>query len=150
MSISNLLRLIVLTAFSLMVAIIPADAQTCRVRVSVSSNGAQCMYREVYEYDYVWEKPSFPGGDDKLISFINKHRKYPKKAYKAGIQGKVMCSFIVNTTGEVSDVQVYKGVEQTLNEEAVRIFTLMPKWIPGRMNGVPVPVRVIRAVPFRR
>ncbi|MCM1222792.1 MAG: energy transducer TonB, partial [Lachnospiraceae bacterium] len=82
--------------------------------------------------------------------FINKNRKYPKAAYKAGIQGRVVCSFIVNTNGEVSDIQVFKGVESTLNEEAKRIFSLMPKWNPGRINGMPVPVRVIRAVPFRR
>lgn len=107
-------------------------------------------YREVYEYDYVWEKPSFPGGDDKLMRFINKNRKYPKAAYKAGIQGRVVCSFIVNCDGAVSDIQVFKGVENSLNDEAVRIFSLMPKWSPGRINGIPVPVRVIRAVPFRR
>ncbi|MCM1320319.1 MAG: energy transducer TonB [Muribaculaceae bacterium] len=144
------LPLTALIALSSLAYAIPAQAQTCRMRVSVNSGGGDIIYREVYEYDYVWEKPSFPGGDDKLMCFINKHRKYPKKAYKAGIQGRVMCSFIVNTDGGVSDVQVYKGVEQSLNEEAVRIFSIMPKWNPGRMNGVPVPVRVIRTVPFRR
>lgn len=139
-----------LIAVGLIASIATTQAQTCRMRVSVSSNGGDVVYREVYEYDYVWEKPSFPGGDDKLMCFINKHRKYPKKAYKAGIQGRVLCSFIVNTDGCVSDIQVYKGVEQSLNEEAIRILSKMPKWTPGRMNGMAVPVRVIRAVPFRR
>lgn len=128
-----------------------ASAQTVRMRVSVSTDGAtHYEYREVYEYDYVWEKPSFPGGDVKLIQFINENRRYPEAAYKAGIQGRVVCSFIVNTNGTVSDVQIFKGVEASLNREAQRIFRLMPNWIPGKLDGVPVPVRVIRAVPFRK
>ncbi len=127
-----------------------AHAQTCRMKVAVNSDGTRVEYREVYEYDYVWEKPSFPGGDSKLISFINHNRQYPRHAYEAGIQGRVMCSFIVNVDGAVSNVQVFKGVEASLNDEAVRIMRLMPAWNPGRINGVPVPVRVIRAVPFRR
>lgn len=129
---------------------LPVCAQTCRIRVSVDAGSRRVEYREVYEYDYVWEKPSFPGGDDKLLSFINKNRHYPEAAYKAGIQGRVVCSFIVNSNGSVSDIQVFKGIESSLNEEALRIFSLMPKWNPGRINGVAVPVRVIRAVPFRR
>lgn len=129
----------------------PTKAQTVRMRCTVSTDGVtRYEYREVYEYDYVWEKPSFPGGDVKLIQFINKHRRYPEAAYKAGIQGRVVCSFIVNTNGSVSDVQVFKGVEPSLNREAQRIFRLMPDWTPGKLDGIPVPVRVIRTVPFRK
>lgn len=124
--------------------------QTCRMRVQIDSKGPRVEYREVYQYDYVWEKPSFPGGDADLLHFINKHRRYPKKAYKKGVEGRVTCAFIVNADGSVSDVQVIKGVEPSLNEEAVRIFRMMPQWHPGRINGQPVPVRVIRAVPFRK
>ena len=135
----------------LAVGALASQAQTCRVRVSVSSNGSQVVeYREVYEYDYVWEKPQYPGGDGNLVKFINKTRRYPERAYKKGIQGRVMCSFIVNSNGSVSDVQVFKGVEQSLDKEAVRVFSLMPDWIPGKINGMPVPVRVIRTVPFRK
>jgi protein TonB len=120
------------------------------MRCTTIGSDGHCEYREVYEYDYVWEKPSFPGGDVKLIQFINKHRKYPEAAYKAGIQGRVVCSFIVNTDGSVSDIQIFKGVEPSLNKEAQRIFHLMPHWNPGKLDGIPVPVRVIRAVPFRK
>lgn len=125
-------------------------SQIVRMRVQMGSDGRQVVYREVYQYDYVWEKPAFPGGESSLLQFINKHRRYPKAAYKAGIQGRVTCAFIVNSDGSVSDVQVIKGVEASLNEEAVRIFKKMPAWSPGRMNGEAVPVRVIRAVPFRK
>lgn len=132
-------------------ASLSVSAQTVRMRCVVSSDGvSHYEYREVYEYDYVWEKPSFPGGDVALIQFINKNRRYPEAAYKAGIQGRVLCSFIVNTNGTVSDISIFKGVEESLNREAQRIFQLMPSWSPGKLDGIPVPVRVIRAVPFRK
>lgn len=125
-----------------------AKAQTCRVSLGVC-NGHQ-SFMEVYEYDYVSEKPCFPGGDNQLISFINKNRNYPREAYNKGIQGRVTCSFIVNADGSVSHVTVLKSVEESLNQEAMRILNLMPNWIPGRIDGHAVPVRVIRCIPFRK
>lgn len=146
-----LIHRIVLLLIVLISAEASLSAQTVRVRRSVSIDGVTHQeYFEVYEYDYVWEKPSFPGGDVKLLQFINANRKYPEAAYKAGIQGRVVCSFVVNVNGSISDVQVFKGVEPSLNREAQRIFRIMPPWTPGRLDGIPVPVRVIRAVPFRK
>lgn len=126
-----------------------AAAQTCRVNLGVNADG-QRAYMEVYEYDFVSEKPSFPGGDDKFMEFINAHRQYPARAYESGVQGRVTCSFVVNSDGAVSHLRVIKSVEDSLNEEALRILALMPAWTPGRLNGIAVPVRVIRSVPFRR
>lgn len=126
-----------------------AGAQTCRVSCGTTADGTQA-YIEVYEYDYVMEKPCFPGGDSQLVRFINEHRRYPQEAYRKGVQGRVTCSFVVNADGSVSNIQVLKGVEKTLNEEAKRIFAKMPQWQPGRIDGVPVPVRVIWPVPFRK
>lgn len=127
-----------------------ASAQTCRVRAGkATSNGCQ-NYIEVYEYDYVKEKPSFPGGNAKLVEFINSHREYPAEAYKKGIQGRVTCSFVVNPDGSVSHISVIRGVEHSLNCEAVRIMSRMPEWIPGRHDGQAVPVRVVWSVPFRK
>lgn len=126
-----------------------AEAQTCRVNCGKTSGGVQ-TYMEVYEYDYVTEKPTFPGGDSNLVAFINESRQYPKEAYKKGVQGRVMCTFVVNTDGSVSNIQLLKGVEKSLNEEALRIFRKMPAWTPGRLDGVAVPVRVVWTVPFRK
>lgn len=125
------------------------SAQTIRVSNGVTSDGRRC-YREVFEYDYVTEKPTFPGGDSELVSFINTHRIYPRVAYQKGVQGRVTCSFVVNADGHVSNIKVIKGVEATLNDEAMRVLSLMPSWLPGRIGGQPVPVRVIWAVPFRK
>lgn len=126
-----------------------AIAQRCRVNTGTNASGS-IQYLEVYEYDYVSEKPSFPGGDALLVSFINKTRQYPKEAYRKGIQGRVTCSFVVNADGTVSHISILRGVEQSLNQEAIRIMSKMPEWKPGRHDGHPVPVRVVWSVPFRK
>ncbi|MDE6330913.1 MAG: energy transducer TonB [Muribaculaceae bacterium] len=126
-----------------------ANGQTCRISVGATPQGQQC-YMEVYEYDYVTEKPAYPGGDAQLIEFINANRQYPDRAYREGVQGRVTCSFVVNANGQISHIKVLKSVEESLNREAVRILSLMPDWEPGRVDGHPVPVRVIRSIPFRK
>lgn len=126
-----------------------AGAQTCRVNIGATPTGT-VSYMEVFEYDYVSEKPSFPGGDSELMKFINQTREYPRVAYKRGIQGRVTCSFVVNTDGSVSHISVIRGVEASLNKEAIRILSLMPCWSPGKLNGQNVPTRVVWSVPFRR
>ncbi|MBD5289581.1 MAG: energy transducer TonB [Bacteroides sp.] len=123
-------------------------AQTCRIRCGVSSEG-QKLYKEVFEYDFVATKPSYPGGDTGLLEFINKNRRYPQRAYEKRIQGRVTCQFVVNTDGSVSNLEIIRGAERSLNEEALRILSLMPAWEPGRIEGRPVPVRVVWSVPFR-
>lgn len=117
--------------------------------MGVNSEGHK-TFREVFEYDYVSDKPSFPGGDWKLVEYINHTRQYPRDAYEKGIQGRVTCSFVVNTDGSISHVQVIKSIEESLNREAIRIFSEMPRWEPGRIDGHTVPVRVIWSVPFRK
>lgn len=126
-----------------------ANAQTFRVNIGTTPSG--CVnYMEVYEYDYVTEKPTFPGGDSQLMRFINENREYPKAAYKRGIQGRVTCSFVVNVNGSVSHISVLRGVEPTLNKEAIRVLEKMPEWKPGKLNGQVVPTRVVWSVPFRK
>ena len=124
-------------------------AQTCRVNIGTNAQGT-VSYMEVYEYDYVSEKPAFPGGDRTLMTFINATRNYPVKEYRKGIQGRVTCSFIVNTDGSVSHISVLRGVSPALNREAIRVLSKMPEWTPGRHDGRAVPVRVVRSVPFRK
>lgn len=124
-------------------------AQTCRVNIGTNASGC-ASYIEVYEYDYVTEKPTFPGGDRNLMTFINATRNYPLDAYRKGIQGRVTCSFVVNTDGSVSHISVLRGVNPSLNKEAIRVLSQMPEWNPGKMDGKTVPVRVVWSVPFRK
>ncbi len=96
------------------------------------------------------EKPMFPGGDTQLMRFINREREYPREAYERGIQGRVTCSFVVNADGTVSHISVLRGVDPSLNKEAIRVLSQMPEWTPGKLNGQAVPTRVVWSVPFRR
>lgn len=82
--------------------------------------------------------PSFPGGMGAMMSWIGKNMKYPEYAQNKNIQGRVMVRFIVLSDGSIGEVQVAKSVEQTLDNEAVRLIKAMPKWNPGSIGGTPV------------
>lgn len=126
-----------------------ASSQTCQVKTATLNNGGE-IYTEVFEYDYVEQKPEFPGGRCSMIKFINSTREYPLEAYEAGIEGRVTCSFIVNSNGKICHIQVLRGVETSLNQEAVRIVSKMPDWTPGKIDDLPVPTRVVCCIPFRK
>lgn len=126
-----------------------ARAQTCRVSAGNSADGMQ-TYKEVFEYDYVEVKPSFPGGNEALLDYINKNRQYPTDAYERGIEGRVTCSFVVNSNGNITHIKVIKGCHKSLNMEAMRLLSEMPCWRPGRHLSHSVPVRVVHSIPFRK
>ena len=124
-------------------------SQTCHIKTATLDNGSP-IYTEVYEYDYVDQKPEFPGGRSSMIKFINSTREYPVDAYEAGIEGRVTCAFIVNPDGKIGHIQVLRGVEPSLNQEAIRIVSKMPDWSPGKIEDRPVPTRVVCCIPFRK
>ncbi len=105
---------------------------------------------EVYEFDYVDVQPQFPGGEHGLINFINKTREYPYHAYKNRVQGRVLCSFIIGTDGKVSNIRVIRGSQdETLNREAMRVISEMPRWKAGKVDGQAVAVRCVLPIAFR-
>lgn len=104
---------------------------------------------DVYEYDCVDTPPQFPGGEVAMMSFIKSERRYPEQAYKDGIEGRVRCSFVVNKDGRISHINVLRGVEHSIDREAVRIISEMPAWRAGEINSNPVPVYCILSIPFR-
>jgi protein TonB len=129
-------------------AVLPMAAQVRHV-TTVNPMSKQ-SYMEVYEYDYVDIQPQFPGGERGLINFVNKTREYPYHAYKKGIEGRVVCSFIVGTNGKVSDVRVIRGAgDESLDREAIRVISKMPKWSVGKVGDHAVPVRVVLPIAFR-
>lgn len=97
----------------------------------------------------VEKMPMFPGGDPGLLQFVNKSIKYPVIAQENGIQGRVVCSFVVNRDGSVVDAEVIKGIDPALDKEALRVINSMPKWEPGRQSGKPVRVRYTIPIIFR-
>jgi len=92
--------------------------------------------------------PTFPGGDIKFLKFIKTNIQYPQKAIEEKIEGKVICGFIVNEDGSVSNVEILRGVHPLLDAEAIRIVKLFPKFNPGMQNGKPVKVKYTIPVPF--
>ena len=100
-------------------------------------------------FDVVEEMPSFPGGDRKLMEYLSENIRYPEELADACIQGRVIVSFIVEKDGSISNVKVAKSLDPLLDKEVVRVVSGMPKWIPGRQNGVAVRVRYIIPVTFR-
>ena len=85
-------------------------------------------------------KPEFPGGNDKLLSFLMKSVKYPVIAQENGIQGTVYLSFVISKTGKVEKVAVLRGVDSSLDKEAIRVVSSMPDWKPGKQGTRPVAV----------
>lgn len=100
-------------------------------------------------FTYVEEMPSFPGGEDALMSFINANIQYPEIAKRAGVEGKIFVKFVVGKEGRVSDVNIIKGIGAGCDEEAVRVIRQMPHWNPGKQNGRPVHVQVSIPIVFR-
>ena len=93
--------------------------------------------------------PSFPGGETEMHKFINDNLKYPVVAQESGIQGRVTIRFVVTKSGVISDVTVIRGIDPSCDKEAVRVVKAMPKWIPGKQNGLNVPVYFTLPIVFR-
>ena len=93
--------------------------------------------------------PEFPGGEAAMNQFINRTIRYPVIAQENGIQGRVVVQFVVNTDGKIVDVEVVRGVEESLDKEAVRVVKAMPPWNPGRQGGKNVRVKYTLPIRFR-
>ena len=141
------IRAIVALLLLAIAAVLPCST-AAQVRRVTSTVGQQAM--EVYEFDYVDVQPQFPGGEHGLTNFINETRQYPYDAYRNHIQGRVLCSFIVGPDGRVSDVTVIRDSgDESLNREAMRVISEMPRWSAGKVGGRTVAVRCVLPVAFR-
>jgi len=104
---------------------------------------------ETKVFDVVEQMPEFPGGPAALMKWLSDNIKYPAVAEENGIQGRVVCTFVVERDGSVTDVQVARSIDPSLDKEAIRVLKKMPKWIPGRQNGSAVRVKYTVPVTFR-
>jgi len=91
-------------------------------------------------YQEVEEMPQYPGGDEALRNDLVANIKYPEEAKKAGIQGKVYVSFVVNEQGKVTDAKIARGVEPSLDKESLRVINELKTWKPGKEKGKAVKV----------
>ena len=104
---------------------------------------------ETKVFDVVEVMPTFPGGQQALFEWLSKNIKYPVVAEENGVQGRVIVTFVVERNGSITDVQVAKSVDPSLDKEAVRVVKAMPNWIPGKQNGSAVRVKFTVPVTFR-
>jgi protein TonB len=100
-------------------------------------------------FTVVEEMPSFPGGETELLRFLSNSIRYPVIAQENGIQGRVICAFVVNRDGSIVDAEVLRGVDPSLDKEALRVISTMPKWSPGKQRGKAVRVKYTVPITFR-
>lgn len=92
---------------------------------------------------------SFPGGIDAWGQYLKENMKYPKEAIEKSIQGRVFVQFIVEANGELSNIQVVKGIGAGCDEEAVRVITSGPNWVPGKQRGTAIRQKMIQNISFQ-
>ena len=114
------------------------------------SNGKKVVEEETIPVQLVEEKPSFMGGDANYFSkWVNENLVYPEIAKENGVQGRVTLQFTIRKDGTITNVKVLRGVEPSLDKEAVRVVSMSPKWKPGMQDDRPVSVSYTFPVIFQ-
>lgn len=120
------------------------------IREYVEEVQEEVVEEEAIPFQLVEEKPKFQGGDANAFSaWVAKNLNYPEIAKENGVQGRVMLQFTVNPNGSVSDVKVLRGIDPSLDKEAVRVVSSSPKWTPGRQRDRAVKVTYTFPVIFQ-
>ena len=110
----------------------------------------ETIEEEAIPFQLVEEKPSFNGGDaNEFSKWVNSRIVYPEIAKEDGVQGRVTLQFTVNADGTVSNVKVLRGVDSSLDKEAVRVVSSSPKWKPGKQRDRAVKVTYTFPVIFQ-
>ncbi|MFW6019504.1 MAG: energy transducer TonB [Bacteroidales bacterium] len=100
-------------------------------------------------FSVVEEQPSFPGGEEARMKYLQENIEYPQMARESGIEGTVYVTFVVEPDGSVTDVRVLRGIGGGCDEEAVRVVRNMPKWEPGKQRGKKVRVQFNMPIRFQ-
>ena len=110
----------------------------------------EVVEEEAIPFQLVEEKPPFMGGDaNQFSAWVNKRLVYPEIAKENGVQGRVTLQFTVEKDGSVTKVKVLRGVDPSLDKEAVRVVSMSPKWKPGKQRDRAVPVTYTFPVYFQ-
>ena len=99
-------------------------------------------------FDVVEQMPEYPGGMEALFEFLKNNIKYPEDAQKQKVEGRVIATFVVETDGSISNIEVVKHAFPSLDAEAVRVIQAMPKWAPGKQKGQAVRVKYTIPINF--
>jgi len=122
-----------------------------RIEEVVVANETEEMPEEEADeiFTIVEEQPSPVGGIKAFYDYVARNLKYPPKAARTGVEGRVFVEFIVEKNGSLTDIKVVKGIGGGCDEEAIRVISDAPRWNPGRQRGNPVRVRMIMPISFR-
>lgn len=107
------------------------------------------VVEETKIFTVVEQMPMYPGGDAALMGYLRDNIKYPTVAAENGVQGRVVVGFVVERDGSITDVNILRGVDPSLDREAMRVVKSMPRWTPGKQNGSAVRVKYQVPVSFR-
>ena len=107
------------------------------------------MEQNPLNFRVVEELPEFPGGASEFMKWLTRNLKYPKSAQQRGVQGKVVAQFIVNKDGSISNIEILKPVEPSLDREALRVLGMMPQWKPGQQDQKPCRTQVCIPIVFK-
>ena len=99
-------------------------------------------------FDVVEQMPEYPGGIQALFEYLSQNVKYPTDAEKQKVEGRVIATFIVETDGSISSIEVVKPAFPSLDAEAIRVLSGMPKWTPGKQSGKEVRVKYTVPINF--
>ncbi len=124
-------------------------AEVLKAKEIIVQEAEKPKEEETKVFDVVEQMPSFPGGMGALMQYLSSHIKYPVVAEENGIQGRVICTFIVERDGSIPDTRVARSVDPSLDKEAVRVINSMPRWIPGKQNGTACRVKFTLPVTFK-
>ena len=131
------------------VEIVSEDDETEEIVIDVPVAAPIEEEEEEVVFQVVEKMPQFPGGQQALFEYLSKNIRYPVIAQENGLQGRVICKFVVNYDGSIVDIVVVRSVDPSLDKEAVRVIQSMPKWQPGEQRGKAVRVKYTLPVNFR-
>ena len=141
--------------------VVEDDVETESIEISTEDNKEEVVIAAPVEapeeeeeeevvFVVVESMPEFPGGQQALFKYLGDNVKYPVIAQENGIQGRVICQFVVNKDGSIVDIEVVRsGGDPSLDKEAIRVIKSMPKWKPGKQRGKPVRVKFTVPVSFK-
>ncbi|MGM0612647.1 MAG: energy transducer TonB [Bacteroidota bacterium] len=100
-------------------------------------------------FTVVEDAPEYPGGAKARVDFIKNNLEYPESARKNNVEGTVYITFVIDTDGSVTEVELLRGIEENCNKAALEVVKSMPKWIPGKQRGEPVKVQFNMPIRFK-
>lgn len=147
-----LLKMVFVLPLALLLTIVFSSMATERAVAKSDGKEVNLNTTSIPQEDEVFtvveKMPEYPGGNEERVKFLVKNIKYPEEARKKGISGTVYISFIVEKDGEITNAKVMRGVDELLDNEALRVVKMMPAWKPGIQRGEAVRVQFTLPIQF--